>query len=74
MSIMCIAMVYVMETLNSIQGVTFLAFGNGAPDLFSAIAALSASSDNPELGIAGLFGESNTYFRTVCVYFTVCKV
>ena len=34
-------------SLNRLHGVTFLAFGNGAPDVFSA---LSASSDVDALG------------------------
>ena len=37
---------------------TFLAFGNGAPDLFSAIAALSGlDEDTAGLGVGGLLGE-----------------
>jgi sodium/potassium/calcium exchanger 6 len=46
--------------LTDIKGVTFLAYGNGAPDIFSAIAAFSHSDENssaPELGIQALFGE-----------------
>ncbi len=38
------------------NGVTFLAFGNGAPDFFSAISALSDEGSS-ELGVGGLFGE-----------------
>ena len=40
------------------HGVTFLAFGNGAPDLFSAIAALSETDEGDAgLAVGGLFGE-----------------
>ena len=40
-----------------VQGVTFLAFGNGAPDIFSAIAAVG-SSKGGDVGLAfgALFG------------------
>lgn len=40
-----------------VQGVTFLAFGNGAPDIFSAIAAIG-NAKNGEAGLAfgALFG------------------
>ena len=42
-----------------LNGVTLLAFGNGAPDIFSAIAAIT-SSRNGEAGLAigALFGKS----------------
>ena len=43
--------------LNFLQGVTFLAFGNGAPDIFSAIAAInSAKNGNAGLAVGALFG------------------
>lgn len=42
-----------------IQGATFLAFGNGAADLFSAIAANSNVQDgNAGMGIGGILGEN----------------
>ena len=42
------------------NGVTFLAFGNGAPDIFSAIAAISNAKDgNAGLAIGALFGTSS---------------
>lgn len=43
---------------HSLAGVTFLAFGNGAPDVFSSLAAFSSgdSSSNPDLGVGGLIG------------------
>ena len=45
-------------TLTQCEGVTFLAFGNGAPDVFSAIAAIgSAKAGDAGLAIGALFGE-----------------
>ena len=39
-------------------GVTFLAFGNGAPDIFSAIAAVgNAKNGDAGLAIGALFGK-----------------
>ena len=37
--------------LNTTKGVTFLAFGNGAPDIFSAIAAIG-NAKNGDTGLA----------------------
>ena len=46
--------------LNSTHGVTFLAFGNGAPDIFSAMAAIgNAKAGDAGLAIGALFGESS---------------
>lgn len=41
----------------SLHGVTFLAFGNGAPDIFSALVAFS-DSRTAGLAIGALFGEA----------------
>jgi len=41
---------------DSLAGVTLLALGNGAADVFSATAALSASTRGANLAIAGLLG------------------
>ena len=38
----------------NIAGVTILAFGNGAPDIFSALASVQQA--RPELLLGGLFG------------------
>ena len=55
-----------MSPLTGGQGVTFLAFGNGAPDIFSAIAAIGdAKAGDAGLAIGALFGESVLY--SVCV-------
>ena len=43
--------------LNISSGVTFLAFGNGAPDLFASLTALTAENADSELVIGGLFGK-----------------
>lgn len=46
---------YVFST--TFQGVTFLAFGNGAPDIFSSIASvLSAPKPRAELALGSLLG------------------
>lgn len=39
------------------KGVTFLAFGNGAPDIFSSIAGIRQA--NPELVVGELYGQSS---------------
>lgn len=46
--------------LTDTKGITFLAFGNGAPDIFSAIAAFShidkEGNNAAELGIQAILG------------------
>ena len=45
-------------SLTGVQGVTLLALGNGAPDIFSAFAAISQEDDHKSsLAIGALFGE-----------------
>lgn len=48
---------YKMKLPYNIAGVTFLAFGNGAPDVFSSISSFSGSSDIL-VGIGALLGGS----------------
>jgi len=50
-----------------VAGVTFLALGNGAPDVFSSIAAFSSKSDSVVLiGVCELLGAS-VFITTVVV-------
>ena len=51
-------------------GVTILAFGNGAPDIFSSLAGISSS--RPELVFGELFGAG--IFITTVVAGAVCWV
>ena len=53
----CPAIEGLVKELNldaNLAGVTLVAFGNGAPDVFGSIA--SFASGNPDLGISGLLG------------------
>lgn len=46
-----------------VAGVTFLAFGNGAPDVFSAFVALTSDADSEEgllVGVGSLLGSCET--------------
>ncbi|XP_052261125.1 mitochondrial sodium/calcium exchanger protein-like isoform X2 [Dreissena polymorpha] len=56
----CPALSVISDTLrlsHNVAGVTFLAFGNGAPDIFSAIAAIgNAKNGDASLAIGALFG------------------
>ena len=55
---LCPALLTISKTLrlpNNIAGVTFLAFGNGAPDIFSSISGVTSSK--PDLIFSGLFGN-----------------
>ncbi|CAF4262409.1 unnamed protein product [Rotaria sp. Silwood2] len=57
----------VLKLSENIAGVTFLAFGNGAPDIFSAVAAVgSAKSGDLGLAFGALFGAS-IFVTTVVV-------
>lgn len=71
----CPSLVVISKTLRlspNVAGVTFLAFGNGAPDFFSAITALSGEDADSELGIGGLFGAG--MFVTSVVVGAICLV
>jgi len=52
-----------LQVSETVSGVTFMAFGNGAPDIMSSIHALSGP--NAKLGLAALFGAA--VFVPVCV-------
>jgi len=67
----CPSLTVISKTLRisqNIAGVTFLAYGNGAPDIFSALAALSHSrnQNGVQLGIQALFG-AGIFVTTVVV-------
>ncbi|KAK3084637.1 hypothetical protein FSP39_016661 [Pinctada imbricata] len=72
----CPALAVISKTLrlsHNIAGVTFLAFGNGAPDIFSAIAAIG-NAKNGEAGLAfgALFGAG--VFVTAVVAGTIAII
>ncbi|XP_038044152.1 mitochondrial sodium/calcium exchanger protein-like [Patiria miniata] len=58
----CPTLLTISKTLklsDNVAGVTFLAFGNGAPDVFSAIAAITHAKDGDAgLAIGALFGAA----------------
>ncbi|XP_068678580.1 mitochondrial sodium/calcium exchanger protein-like isoform X2 [Montipora foliosa] len=69
----CPSLTVISKTLrlsDNVAGVTFLALGNGAPDIFSALAALTQSTGNNtngiQLGIQALFG-AGMFVTTVVV-------
>ncbi|XP_048582960.1 mitochondrial sodium/calcium exchanger protein isoform X2 [Nematostella vectensis] len=74
----CPSLTVISKTLRlsqNVAGVTFLAYGNGAPDIFSAIAAVSAHSKNPnaaQLGIQALFGAGIFVTTVVVGSVTLC--
>ncbi len=73
----CPALEELTETLKmspNVAGVTFLAFGNGAPDVFSNIAAFSGG--NQDLGLSGLLGAGIfvTTYVIETVYFRVLEI
>lgn len=67
----CPSLTVISKTLRisqNIAGVTFLAYGNGAPDIFSTLAAFSQSKNESgvQLGIQALFG-AGMFVTTVVV-------
>lgn len=60
-----------------VAGVTFLAFGNGAPDVFSAFVALTSSADREDgllVGMGSLLGSSETETRYWwCIVFLLSR-
>lgn len=64
---LCPSLLTISKTLrlpNNIAGVTLLAFGNGAPDIFSSIEGISHSK--PNLIFASLFG-GGTFVTTIVI-------
>eukprot|EP00117_Sycon_ciliatum_P043328 scpid43819/ scgid31388/ Sodium/potassium/calcium exchanger 6; Na(+)/K(+)/Ca(2+)-exchange protein 6; Solute carrier family 24 member 6 len=70
----CPALTTISQTLGlsqNIAGVTFLAIGNGAPDIFSAFAAIQQAKDGDAgLAIGALFGAG--VFVTTTVVGAIC--
>jgi sodium/potassium/calcium exchanger 6 len=67
--VICLEILYYRLSPN-MAGVTILAFGNGAPDIFSSLAGISNS--RPELVFGELFGAG--IFVTTMVAGAVCWV
>jgi solute carrier family 24 (sodium/potassium/calcium exchanger), member 6 len=62
-----------MRLSQNIAGVTFLAFGNGAPDVFSAIAAITnAKNGDAGLAFGALLGAG--IFVSTVVAGTICII
>jgi sodium/potassium/calcium exchanger 6 len=61
-----------MHLSPNVAGVTLLAAANGAPDMFSAIAAFSGESTSADLGTGLIFGGG--IFITTCVFGAVAFV
>lgn len=62
-----------LKLSQNVAGVTFLAFGNGAPDVFSAIAAIGNSKDGDSgLAFGALFGAA--MFITTIIVGVICFI
>lgn len=62
-----------------VAGVTFLAFGNGAPDVFSSLVALTTTTIDKEaallVGVGSLLGAGDFFFLLLpqfFFFFSVC--
>lgn len=67
---LCPALFVISQTLGmsqNVAGVTLIAFGNGSPDIFAAIAGMTQG--RPELVIGGLFGTVHLAFRSQSNYY-----
>ena len=56
--------VVLFEVQPALAGITFLSFGNGAPDVFATVASFSAGGNAPDIGIGSLLG-SGMFVTTV---------
>lgn len=52
-----------LKLSENVAGVTLVAFGNGAPDIFSAIASFGAGGEVAKLAIGSLIGIDTIAFR-----------
>ncbi|EGD75575.1 hypothetical protein PTSG_06644 [Salpingoeca rosetta] len=65
----CPALSVISDTLklsHNVAGVTFLAFGNGAPDIFSVYSSINNAKNGVQLAVGALFG-AGTFVTTVVV-------
>ncbi|XP_028400494.1 mitochondrial sodium/calcium exchanger protein-like [Dendronephthya gigantea] len=65
----CPALTVISNALNlspNVAGVTFLAYGNGAPDIFSAVAAFVNSNGTGDLALSALIG-AGMFVTTIVV-------
>jgi len=65
----CPALSVISDSLHlshNVAGVTFLALGNGAPDIFSVYSAIVNTDDGIKLALGELFG-AGTFVTTVVV-------
>ena len=60
------SLVVLLHVPSNLAGITFLAFGNGAPDVFSAIASFQGSGNAADIGIGSIIG-SGMFVTTLVV-------
>ena len=46
-----------LKLSHNVAGVTFLAFGNGAPDIFSVYSSINNAKNGIQLALGALFGR-----------------